>query len=39
MYKIGKTEDNPDAKGMAFVIHLKIKDCVTDFKTYSNREI
>ena len=30
---------NPDAKGLAFVIHPKIKDCVTDFKTYSNRVI
>ena len=31
MHEIGKTEDNPDAKGLAF--------CVTDFKTYSNRVI
>ena len=34
MYEMGKTEDNPDAKGLAFLIHPKIKDCVTDFKTY-----
>ena len=39
IYEIGKTEDNPDAKGLAFLIHPKIKDCVIDFKTYSNRVI
>ena len=39
MYEIGETEDNPDAKGLAFLIHPKIKDCVTDFRTYSNRVI
>ena len=39
MYEIGKTEDNPDAKGLAFSLHPKIKDCVTDFKTNSNRVI
>ena len=39
MYEIGKTEDSPDAKGLAYLIHPKIKDCVTDFKTYSNRVI
>ena len=39
MYEIDKTEDNPNAKGLAFLIHPKIKDCVTDFKTYSNRGI
>ena len=39
MYEIGKIEDNPDAKGLAFLIHPKIKHCVTDFKTYSNRVI
>ena len=39
MYEIGKTEDNHYAKGLAFLIHPKIKDCVTDFKTYSNRVI
>ena len=27
------------SKGLAFLIHPKIKDCVTDFKTYSNRVI
>ena len=32
MYEIGKTEDNPDAIGLAFLIHPKIKVCVTDFK-------
>ena len=36
---MGKTEDNPDAKGLAFLIHPKMKDCVIDFKTYSNRVI
>ena len=39
MYEIGKTGDNPDAKGLSFLMHPKIKDCVTDFKTYSNRVI
>ena len=39
MYETGKTEGNPDAKGLAFLIHPKIKDCVSDFKTYSNRVI
>ena len=37
IYGIGKTEDNPDAKGLAFLIHSKFKDCITDSKTYSNR--
>ena len=39
MYEIGKTEDNPDAKGFAFLIHPKNEDCVTDFKTYLTRVI
>ena len=39
MYEIGKTKDNPDAKGLAFLIHPKIKDSVTDVQTYSNRVI
>ena len=39
MYETGKTEDNPDAKGLTFLIHSKIKDSVTDFKTHSNRMI
>ena len=39
MYEIGKTEDNPDVKGLAFLVHPKIKDCVNDFKTYSNKVI
>ena len=34
LYEISKTEDNPDAKGLAFLIHPKTKDCVTDFNTY-----
>ena len=37
MCGIGKTEDNPDAKGLSFLAHSKMKDCVIDFKTYSNR--
>ena len=37
MHDKRKTEDNPDAKGLAFLIHPKLKDRVTDFKTYSNR--
>ena len=39
MHEIGKIEDNPDTKGLAFLIHPKIKDCVADFKTYSNNVI
>ena len=39
IYEIGKTEDNPDATGLVFLIHPKNKDCVTDFKTYSNKVI
>ena len=39
MYEIGKTEDNPDAKLLAFLIHPNIKDCVTDVKIYSNRAL
>ena len=31
MYEIGKTQDNLDAKGLAFLMHQQIKDCVTDF--------
>ena len=32
VYAIGKTEDNPDAKGLAFLILPKIKDCVIDLR-------
>ena len=39
VYEIDKTEDDPDAKGLALLIHPKIKDCVPDCKTYSNRVI
>ena len=39
VYEIGKTEDNLSAKGPAFLIHPKIKECAIDFKTYSNRVI
>ena len=35
IYEISKTEDNPDTKGLTFLIYSKIKDRVTDFKTYS----
>ena len=38
MYEMGKTEDSPDAKGLALLVHPKIKDCVTDFKTYIQSE-
>ena len=38
-YEIGKTEDKSNAKELTFLIHPKIQDCVTDFKTYSNRVI
>ena len=37
MYETGKTEDNPDTKGLSIPIHPKIKESVTDLKTYSNR--
>ena len=39
IYEIGKTEDNPNAKGFGFLIHPQIKDCVADFKTYSKKVI
>ena len=39
MYEIDKTVDGPYAKGLAFLIHSKIKECVTDCKTYLNRVI
>ena len=38
-YEIGKTEGTHDAEGLAFQMHPKIKECVTDFKTHSNRKI
>ena len=37
MYETDKTENNLDAKGLAFLIHPNIKNCITDFKTHSNR--
>ena len=39
MYEIGKTEDNPDGKRLTVVINPKNKNCVTDFRTYSNSVI
>ena len=39
MHEIGRTKDNPDAKGSAFLTHPRIKDCVIGCKTYSNRVI
>ena len=39
MYEIGKTEDNPKAKGVAILIHSKMKDCIANPKIYSNRVI
>ena len=30
-YEIDKTKDKPDAKGLAFLIHPKIKILFTDF--------
>ena len=39
MYEIGKTQDNQDTKELVFLMHPEMKDCVTDFKTYSNRMI
>ena len=39
MYQIGKTEDNLDAKRLAILIHPNMKECATDFMTYSNRMI
>ena len=37
LYEAGKTEDNPNAKGLRFQTDPKIKDCVSDFQAYSNR--
>ena len=39
MYEIGRTEDNPDARILAFLVHPEIKDCVCEFRTKSNRVI
>ena len=36
MYEMDKTEDNPDAEDLAFLIHPKINDYVTDFKPSSS---
>ena len=33
MHEIGRTEDNPEAEGLAFPIHPKMTACVPDFKT------
>ena len=33
------TQPNPDAKGLALLIHPKIKDSVTGFKTYPDRAV
>ena len=35
MYERGKTENNPDAKGLVFLIN----NCISDVKTYSKRAI
>ena len=32
LYNYGKTEDNPEAKGVGFLIHPKFKDYVEDIK-------
>ena len=37
MYESGKTNYNPNTIGLAFLMHPKLKDCVTDLKTCSNR--
>ena len=41
MYDTGKTEDDPFAKGLAFLIQPKLKkqNCAIDFKTHSKRVI
>ena len=39
LYNHGKTEDNPEAKGVGFLIHPKVKDFVKDMKHHSNRVI
>ena len=37
MYEIGLTKDNADAKGLAFIINLKINYRVIDFNSCSSR--
>ena len=37
MYETDKTDD-PDEKGLIFLIQPKINYCVTDFKTYYKTE-
>ena len=39
MPETGKTKENPHGKGLPFLIHPKITDCLFDFWTYSNRTI
>ena len=37
LYNHGKTEEDPDARGIGFLIHPKITKYVKGFKSYSNR--
>ena len=39
IYEIGKTEEHPDAKGVALLINTKIKDYISNTKIYSDRVI
>ena len=39
LYEVGKTEDYPNAKGVAILVNVKIKDCISNTKIYSDRVI
>ena len=39
LYEVGKTEDYPNAKGVAILVNVKIKDCISNPKIYSDRVI
>ena len=39
LYEVGKTEDYPNAKGVALLVNAKIKDCISNTKIYSDRVI
>ena len=34
LYEVGKTEDYPNAKGVALLVNAKIKDCISNTKIF-----
>ena len=39
MFDVGKTEDRPDAKGLAFLVNKSLKDFIVSFHAHSDRII